>query len=98
MVIGPPVAAVLTTRPCSAQFLILFVQQGELLKKAVVASPDTVDKSKPLSPSSPRGARDEALPAKSAVHAQERPESIFDKKELKRSTHDFENLKVFAAI
>lgn len=71
------------------------MQQGELLKKAVVASPDTVDKSKPLSP---RGARNEELPAKSAAHVQERPESIFDKKELKRSTHDFENLKVSAAI
>ncbi len=70
------------------------MQQGELLKKAVVASPDTVDKSKPVSPSVDR---DDALPAKSAPHAQER-QSIFDKKELKRSAQDFDMLKVSAAI
>ncbi len=67
-----------------------FAQQGELLKKAQVVSPDTVDKTRPLSP---RDDRVEALPAKSAAPEPQR-QSIFDKKELKRTVQDFDMLKV----
>ena len=72
------------------------MQQGELLKKAVIASPDTVDKTTPASPRALGGDKpQEEFPSKgAAASASQDRQSIFEKKELKRSANDFDMLKV----
>ena len=72
------------------------MQQGELLKKAVIASPDTVEKTTPTSPRGQGGDKSlEELPFKgAAASASQDRQSIFEKKELKRSAKDFDMLKV----
>lgn len=73
------------------------MQQGELLKKAVIASPDTVEKTTPASPRGQGGDKSPEEPPFKGAAASASPgdrQSIFEKKELKRSAKDFDMLKV----